>query len=210
MCFTSPGLKTCALSRRRSVVSVPLQLVIAQLARGRVRTDSTPGAAAFRTGPHKHTGPGLKLSTMPDVHTCRNRAPWPRVPGRPAPRGSFRSRRTRGGGHTSGPSRILARFRGPARGARRAGNLYGRAAVQICSSANSVKSSGIKNCVSATHAFSTDISPCLLACRCAERSFSPFSIPAYRYFFLLSSHRFMRARAISPLMPNRYLLEVAM
>ena len=35
MCFTNPGLKTCALSRPRSLVSVLLQLANAQLARGR-------------------------------------------------------------------------------------------------------------------------------------------------------------------------------
>ena len=49
MCFTSPALPNCTLSRPRSLVSVPLQL--AQLARDRPNRPHT-GAAASCTGSH--------------------------------------------------------------------------------------------------------------------------------------------------------------
>ena len=49
MCFTNPALKTCALSRPRSLVSVQFRLANAQLARGR------PNRA--------HTGNGRFLQT---------------------------------------------------------------------------------------------------------------------------------------------------
>ena len=56
MCFTNPALKACALSRPRSLVSVPLRLANAQLARGRPNRAHT-GNGRFLHRPQKMPPP---------------------------------------------------------------------------------------------------------------------------------------------------------
>ena len=139
MCFTNPGLKTCALSRPRSLVSVPLRLAIAELARG--WPCSHPPHTANRPLPAQ----GLISTPAPDLSFPR--CPLPMRAGIALGRLGFRFAQ---------PARIVPespdaswapRLRPLAHFCAILGSLAATHSVpEICTAAgNSVKSSGIKS-----------------------------------------------------------------
>ena len=71
----SAALQLWELPLSRSTPLLPWGRNLAPLADVAVSEPASPHrVVAFRTGPHKWNGPGLKLSAMPALDACRNRA----------------------------------------------------------------------------------------------------------------------------------------